>query len=363
MALSCLGSLNALEQTGDHAFWRKRLKKKVPSADTMGRVFALVEPDELRVIAKRIYAKLKRNKALLPFHGNWFALILDGHESMASYLRCCQDCLQRRIETKQGECIQYYHRHVMAMLWCGNICLPLDVEPQRPGEDEVAAALRLLQRVFVNYPRAFDVILADGLYLQQRFFNAALAHKKHVMVVLKNEQRDLLQDARLLFPFEAATGHQAGKTRRDCWDIEGFPPWFKTDQKMTLRVVRSLEQTSIRRQRTGKEETQTSEWIWATTIPPNLIPTQPLVECGHGRWNIENKGFNELVNQWHFNHTYKHDLTAMTNFWLMTMIAHILFHAFFLLNLKPQARANHSKAHFIAMMLADLLAPEPKPPP
>lgn len=363
MALNCLGSLNALEETATHSFWRTWLKEKCPSADTAGRVFALIQADDLRRVVKHIYGKLKRNKALLPFYGNAFGLVLDGHETTASYLRFCDHCLQRRIETKQGERIQYYHRHVMAMLVCDNLCLPLDVEEQRPGEDEVAAALRLLERVWKNYPRAFDVILADGLYLQQRFFLWALAHKKEAIVVVKDEHRDLLQDARLLFPFETATSHQTGKTQRECWDIEGFQPWFETDANLTLRVVRSLEKTAVLRQKTEKEEIISTEWIWATTIPQKQLPTKTFVECAHDRWLIENKGFNELTNQWNFNHSYKHDLTAMLNFWLMTMIAYILFHAFFLLNLKPQVRAKHSKKHFIRTFQAELFDHEMKCPP
>jgi hypothetical protein len=60
---------------------------------------------------------------------------------------------------------EYYHRHVTLMLLPGNQSLRflLDVEPQRPGEDEVACALRLLTRLLQRYPRAFDVVLADAL--------------------------------------------------------------------------------------------------------------------------------------------------------------------------------------------------------
>jgi len=35
----------------------------------------------------------------------------------------------------------------------------LDAEPMVPGEDEVAAAMRLLDRVICRYPRAFEMCL------------------------------------------------------------------------------------------------------------------------------------------------------------------------------------------------------------
>jgi len=42
--------------------------------------------------------------------------------------------------------------------------LMVDAEPMRSGEDEVATAIRLLERVIASYPRAFDVVIADALY-------------------------------------------------------------------------------------------------------------------------------------------------------------------------------------------------------
>jgi hypothetical protein len=69
----------------------------------------------------------------------------------------------------------------------------LDLEPQRPGEDEVTTARRLLARVLADYPRAFGLLLADGLYAQAPFVNLLLAHGKHALVVLMDERRDLYQ--------------------------------------------------------------------------------------------------------------------------------------------------------------------------
>jgi len=42
-----------------------------------------------------------------------------------------------------------------------------------PGENEVAAATLLLERTFLNYSRAFDIVVADGLYAQAPFARQA----------------------------------------------------------------------------------------------------------------------------------------------------------------------------------------------
>jgi hypothetical protein len=129
-----MGSLNALEQTGDNCFWKDWITDGIlPSADTMGRVFNRIGVDQLRLILKQVYSQLKRNKALHPaFRDHLFAVIIDGHESSASYLRCCPDCLKREIKTVSGSKIQYYHRHVTAVLLCKDLVLLLDLDWKRP---------------------------------------------------------------------------------------------------------------------------------------------------------------------------------------------------------------------------------------
>lgn len=361
MALAQMGSLNELEQTQGYRFWHKWVGGDIPSADTMGRVGGAIACDGLREILKSVYTRMKRNKALKPAFDYGFALIVDGHESHSSYLRCCEGCLERVIHKSSGDQVQYYHRHVMAQLMCGNFYLPIDMEPQRPGEDEVAAAVRLLERVFKDYPRAFSIILADGLYVRAGFFQLAIDHGKDVIAVLKDERRDLLKDARGLFKREKSKTYRDGKVTRQCWDIEHFNSWPQLGHE--VRVVRSIERGSVKRQRTKKIHHEMSEWAWVTTTPKKRLNTETFVKLAHGRWKIENEGFNELVNQWHANHVYRHHPVAIEAFWLLTMLAYVLFHAFIGLNLKPQIRDKYTKKHLAMLVTAELYPSEVFVPP
>lgn len=352
MGLCRLGSLNALGQTKNNSFWKKWVGEELPSADTIGRVFSRISCNEIRQILKGLYSKLKRNKALRPAIGSRFVLIIDGHESSCSYLRSCKRCLERVIHTAKEDQIQYYHRSVMAMLWCDGFYPPLDIEPQYPREDEVSCAARLLKRVMVDYPRAFDLILADGLYVRAGFFQLALKHTKHVIAVLKDERRDLLKDAQGLFKSEESISYHYGQIERQCWDIEDFNSWSQVGRN--VRVVRSLETKHLRRQNTGKIHYETSEWVWVSTISKEKLSTQDFVNLAHGRWKIENNGFNELVNYWHADHVYRHDPVAIEAFWLLTMLAFILFHAFIGRNLKLEIRYKYSKMHWARIVTAEL---------
>ena len=352
-----LGSLNAWAQVGGARFWRTWLHEPTCSADSLGRIHALLNAEELRHGIHHVYARLKRNKALPDVQGLGVA-VLDGHESHASYRRHCAGCLQRILHTDAGERIQYYHRHVTVMLLPATppgrpaVRLLVDHEPQRPGDDEVVTARRLLTRVLAAYPRAFDVVLGDGLYAQAPFLNFLLAHHKHALVVLKDERRNLYQDVAGLFDQVLP---QAGAYRsRACrwWDFPDLDSWPQV--AAPVRVVRSLETSAVRRQLDHQAEFHTRDWIWVTTLPWPQVPTERVVRLGHQRWDIENYGFNELVTDWHADHVFKHDPNAIECFLLIAFLAYNLFHAFFALNLKPAGRQGKTQLFWARLIAAEL---------
>jgi hypothetical protein len=353
MMLSRMGSLNALEQTKSCFYWKKE-GASLPSAETLGNVTAVLDLTTVRPALKQIYIRRKRNKSLEPlFPGLGFAVILDGHESSASYERCCCGCLHRKVETNAGTEIQFYHRHVTAVLLHKDGVLLLDLEMQRPGEDEVAAATRLLERLFQEYPRAFNLVIADGLYARAPFFKLIADHGKYAIAVLKDDRRDLFQDAMGLFKHETPVVFKRNSAVTcECWDIEGFTSWPQLG--LPVRVVWSRETKAVKSQLTGLEETRTSDWVWVTTLPKAHVDTKPFVVYGHKRWDIENKAFNELANDWHADHVYKHCPTAIEACWLLTMLAYNLFEAFIRLNLKAVLREAHTKKYFASLIAAEL---------
>jgi len=360
MFLCRLGSLNALSQTRESSFWRRWLGRPLPSPDTIGRVAALMDVEGLRAVGKRVYERLKRSKALDPGPHGLMGAVLDGHETHATFQRRCAGCLQRTIHTTRGERIQYYHRLVAVSLIGRDLRLMLDAEPVRPGEDEVSAALRLLDRVIVAYPRAFDVILGDALYADPRFFNWAVDHGKDALAVLKDDRRDLLQDARRLFEDQAPSIAEDPTFRREWRDLEGFTTWPQV--KTPVRVVRSFETRRVRRQLDGEVRQEASDWYWVTTLSRARASTGTVVQWGHSRWDIENQGFNALVNEWRADHVYRHEPTAMLVFWLLAQIGLNVFSAFFRRNLKPAARRVMSMLHVARHVQAELYIPLPRAP-
>lgn len=354
-----LGSLHALEMTRGAKSWKAWLGRPLSSADSVGRVGACLDADTLRPGIHHIYDRLKRNKALPDLYGLAVA-VLDGHETSASYRRCCSGCLKRTIHSERGDRTQFYHRNVTLMLLCGTppgrppLRLLLDLEPQQPGEAELATARRLLERVLDAYPRAFDLVLADALYAVAPFLNFLLSHGKQALVVLKDEGRNPYQDAAGLWPQEEP---QKGQYRsRSClwWDFTELLSW--PEVQGSVRVVRSEESWTVKAQLTQQPTAQTANWVWLTTLSVAQARTEPIVRLAHLRWDIENHGFNELVNGWCADHVYRHHPQAIECFLLLAFLAYNVFHAFVALHLKPQIRRGKTARFWARLISAEIHA-------
>jgi len=346
-----LGSLNALEahyRTGSRRrTWAGHLGQAPPSADTLGYSLMRFDCETLRQMIHQVYRRLQRNHLIGQIRlDGWLIVALDGHELFSSYSRCCPQCSTRRIHTAQGERIQYYHRVVVAQLLGGSFAIVLDIEPIRAGEDEVGAATRLMERLLGRYPKAFDVVTVDGLYGRAGFVNLLTKHCKHIVFVLKENNHDLLEDAKGLFSNQAPLGKQDGSGLCQRWDEEGFDAW--PDLKDTLRIVRSLET------KPKAKQIETSDWYWATTLPKAIVSTDTICRIGHTRWEVENQGLNVLVNYYGLDHCFKHHPTAIVAFALVCCLAYTLFQMFYYRNLKIPL-SHRGSMHYVSQMFVQSL--------
>ena len=252
--------------------------------------------------------------------------------------RCCPQCCQRTVKVGDEEVIEYYHRGVVFHLVGFPIAMPLDVEMIQPGEGEVMAAKRLLERVLPRYGRFFDVAMADAIYLEAPFYNLCLQHHKHVISVLKGEQRLLLQDAQGVFSLMEPKVWKEQHSQIRARDAEGFTT--AEGIKVPLRVLHTEETVTKRHRKNHQwiQQTELHHWCWATTLSISQISTWLLWHIAHRRWEIENDLLHTLVTYFALDHCFKHHPTAILNFVLTLFIAFVLLQSFYYGNLKPQRR-------------------------
>lgn len=242
---------------------------------------------------------------------------LDGIEVLASFSRCCDNCLERRVSRKDQagrkiEETQYYHRAVGCQIVHSPVKPFLGIEWLRPGEGEDSAAKRLLSRLPDLYgSRFFDILLLDALYAQTPFLELAQKTGWDVVISLKQNSRDLYQSAVRLFarrpPDASFSNQQDYKTYQvQLWDTEGLP--FSIDNPEPVRVVRSEEVLERNRYRQGEPTRYSTdhEWLWITSLPQSLFSAALIRQLGHSRWKQENNGWMDLTKHWALKHGFLH---------------------------------------------------------
>ena len=208
----------------------------------------------------------------------------------------------------------------------------LDLEPIRPGEDECAAALRLLGRVRrVFGPRFMDGVTIDGWYARGPFLRSVDKMGWEWIVVLKREEMDVYQEAyRLSQAQPPCAVFEDTERERDVqlWEVKDLD--FSEGYGQSVRVVRSEEQWVERRVRGGtlQRRARASRWVWAASAGLNGYGASLIYHGGHRRWGIENKAFNELTQAYHLTHCYHHEPTSMLAQMLILMLGFLLFTAF-----------------------------------
>jgi hypothetical protein len=295
--------------------------------------------EPLRAVLATTNKLLKRNKAFVRNQlSGLLALNIDANEHFKSRSRCCAQCLQRQItirndQGQEEEVTEYYHKEVYAQLSGPQWNTLLDVEPLRPGEEERAAALRLLGRLRRLYGvRFFNVVVADAWYAKGPFLKAVSALGWALVVVLKQEDYDVYKEAWAL-----TRGKPAEEFRHDgrevrLWEVRDLT--FSKTYGRAVRVVRAQEKWTTVKVVGGKKKLirKESNWLWVATEELDAYSGRTIWNLGHGRWRIENNAFNVLTKHWHLRHCAHHDPTSILVCLLITLLAFNLFHAFVLLN-------------------------------
>ena len=330
--------LDLAEQTKRRRWRRLCRLKGALGDDIFPYVTERMQPEDWRQNQAQVVKTLKGNKALesCKIKGLLF-LSLDANEHFKSRSRCCQRCCQRQVEVTDSDgqkrkVTEYYHRYVFAQINGPKINVLLEVEPILPGEDECAAALRLLGRVRRIYgPRFFDGITADAWYAKGPFLRVVQKRGWFWIVVLKRQDMDVYQEAQQLSQGQkpdAAFYDEQRKRDVQLWEVKDLE--FSKEYSQPVRVVRSEEQWVEKRIRGGRKEKKPrrSLWVWGASAELDGYAAEVVYQAGHRRWGIENKAFNELTKAYHLEHCYHHDPTSMLAQMLILMFGFTLFTAF-----------------------------------
>ena len=308
--------------------------------------------EDLRAHLYALARQAKANKALHAYKIRGYqVLALDANEFLTSRSRCCEACCTRQVKVAGAdgqtcEVTEYYHRAVFAHLVGSNLIL--DLEPIRPGEEECAAALRLLARLRRCLGvRFFDVVSVDAWYTKSPFLQAVQKLGWPVVAVLKQEDYEAYKEADALRPAQAQEVFEEKGRRVELREVRDLS--LTQNPQPKVRVVLSDETWPERRREgnTWKRTAKQSHWRWVATSELDQVPAQGIWEMGHGRWGIENYAFNLLTQNYHLDHCFHHQPIAMVAWLLITLLAVNLTTLFYRHWVAPRAEADFTVSDLI----------------
>lgn len=311
-----------------------RLTRRHISADSLARIAAQLDHDSLRAqLLVPLIRRMRRNKLWSPGSIGPFVMVaIDGTEPIRSAQRHCARCAARTRADGQTE---YYHRVVVASIVGTHPRIVLDLEPVLPGESEVAAASRLVDRLAHFFPW-IHVFLLDAGFAQGPFLAQIDRLGRGFIVRVKDpDRRHLLQDAQALAARSQPTrwvtswGHR--RLRVQAWDQDGFTSWDSYPGTLRVLIVdeEELPEPAARRRRTPFPGRLRPRAFYATNLSSGQLPTRALWEAAHHRWNLENTGFHQLKHEFHWNHAFAHqNPEALFSTWLLLAVAFNLFLVF-----------------------------------
>jgi hypothetical protein len=250
---------------------------------------------------------------------------LDLNELFSSESIHCPHCQVREKTVTDSEgnkrtVLEYYHQAV-ALTWIsGEIPFPIGWEILAPGEGELTAALRLLERLLPALRRSVDLILGDALYCCRPFFKTVTEAGLHA-VTISSQQTEMDQEIALWKQTSPPriTGGPASEVA--VWELESEA--WKTDLKRKLRVIdceRRYQAPSWKHERRNLRV--------VTTTPLELLPAGQGWKVGRSRWIIENGTFNRMTSDYALEHNYRHSVSAIAGLLAMRSFAFLLTMAY-----------------------------------
>jgi len=335
------------------------------SDDTIGYALQRQSPEPVFALSCAIARRLKRNGVL---RSDWsrglVVAAVDGIEICSSFVRCCDACMERKIEHKvNGEMrtdIQYYHRIVVVAVVSTPFPIPLGLRFQKNGEGEVACALALLQDLDRQLGRRFlDVLVGDALYLQAPFVQEVERLGLIWAFTLKENQPELLRETERFTQASPTGVHTEPDREIRYWHLPEVD-WPVADR--LVRVVKTVRIENRNRVTVSEEDghrikrktaaPQESTNFYATNFELGSVSPLFIHQFSRSRWRIDTEVFQTITTDCHLKHPAVHQTTALVVLTMIRFLAYTLSLVFYHRQVRSHARGKCETFHECAKRIA-----------
>lgn len=208
----------------------------------------------------------------------------------------------------------------------GEVGACLGIKPFFKRGKELPVSLEMMKELAGS---RLDLMLGDGLYACEKFWQECEDSKMAGIVKTSEETLTIIQDANGIFDaqqlLEGVEFVEGTDANRNCsWRVWGANDLVWSETHWRLKVVR-VEETFFKGKWTGQ-----THRFWVLSQEQTLSAIH-LRELAHSRWFIENEAFKAFNEQVHSKHLYSHNSqTALVISWLQIIGAMLLadFHCF-----------------------------------
>lgn len=248
---------------------------------------------------------------------------LDLNELFKSEKRHCPQCQVREktVQDAQGakRTVHEYYHQAVALSWInGEIPFVIGWELLAPGEGELTAALRLLERLLPRVRQSLDLILGDALYCCRPFFQVVCGAGLEAMAISSTNTE---MDAEIDLLMATEPPRLVPGLNVAVWELES-EAWRQALHR-TLRVIHCERRYAAP---AWKHERKRLRVV--TSTPVALLPAGQGWKVGRSRWRIENGTFNVLTRDHALTHNYRHSVAAIVGLLAMRSFACLLTHAY-----------------------------------
>ncbi len=311
--------------------YTKIFDMQLPHLDTSDDFFRQLPKEELEQVKVGMISRLIRNKIIE--HGKfrgYYTIAIDATGVINNGEKPCEGCSHKT--SKNGK-ITYYRNVLEAKLitpsgfslsiateWITN-----EGKKQYQKQDcEREAFKRIAKKIKQFYPRLPILLVADGLYPWEGFFDICTQNQwKYILVLkdgnLKTLQEDILLEKRIT-PKQIVEIKQAEKQTKTTLHYH----WLKdmNYRKHKINYVETKE--TIRNIKTKDEKKQ--RFVHITNLEINNALCDGISFTGRLRQKIENEGFNIQKNHGYaLQHKFSRiSFTALQNYYQCLQIAHMI---------------------------------------
>ena len=323
--------------------YKKLFGFEMPHGDSVNAVMSRLDEDQVERLKQHMVRALLERKIFRHdrYRGKWYRIAIDGSGVVSFDHQHCDQCLHKT--SKKGK-VSYSHQVLDARLVTPNgfsiSVATVWIENPAGGDYdkqdcERKAFQRLAKRLHQAFPRLPILILADGLYPYEGFFQTCCHYDRAFCTTFKDGNLSTVwQEINALKPFQP--GQQRTQTRYESgqhgdtiirsdyeWvsdlDYQGYTLNWVNCYQITTRQHKQADDTLI-----ASEEQ--ARFVHITGLPVDYSNVVQTSQTARLRWKVENEGFNTLKNGGYgMEHKWaRKNYLALKNYYQFMQMAHLI---------------------------------------